>query len=159
MGHLQWLMRNFRRYFLNVEAIILFVFFVLLYYYFFHSDQVWRYINRFRVRLELKLSGQFDRVPSNGDITSQKSKASWELIKENVGVYAIQGRRPHMEDRFNVITNLEHTNTSTYGIFDGHGGDVSSNSLVNGCIAYVLTSAVFNLSLRRISPRKPSSKQ
>ncbi|ELU03028.1 hypothetical protein CAPTEDRAFT_175582 [Capitella teleta] len=129
MGRLQWLLRNIRRYFLNPEAIILTLFFILLYYYFFHSDKVWNVFERVRVRLELKWAGQFDRVPSNGErtITSEKSKASWELIKDNVGVYAIQGRRPHMEDRFNVITNLEHTNTSIYGIFDGHGGDFAAD--------------------------------
>ena len=64
------------------------------------------------------------RIPSSPDITTEKSKASWELRKGNVGVYAIQGRRPHMEDRFNVVNDLEHTNTSIYGIFDGHGGEV-----------------------------------
>ena len=29
-----------------------------------------------------------------------------------------------MEDRFNVVNDLEHTGTSIYGIFDGHGGEV-----------------------------------
>ena len=29
-----------------------------------------------------------------------------------------------MEDRFNVVNDLEHTETSIYGIFDGHGGEV-----------------------------------
>ena len=55
---------------------------------------------------------------------AQRTRASWQLKKGNVAVYAIQGRRPHMEDRFNIITDLEHTNTSIYGIFDGHGGEV-----------------------------------
>ncbi len=58
------------------------------------------------------------------DVATEKSKASWELRKGYVGVYAIQGRRPHMEDRFNVVNDLEHTDTSIYGIFDGHGGEV-----------------------------------
>jgi len=55
---------------------------------------------------------------------AQRTRASWQLKKSNVAVYAIQGRRPHMEDRFNIVTDLEHTNTSIYGIFDGHGGEV-----------------------------------
>ena len=33
-----------------------------------------------------------------------------------------------MEDRFNVVNNLEHTETSIYGIFDGHGGEVRFSS-------------------------------
>ena len=71
-------------------------------------------------------TGRYDRIPLVGDrdLTTERSKASWELRKGYVGVYAIQGRRPHMEDRFNVVNDLEHTDTSIYGIFDGHGGEV-----------------------------------
>lgn len=29
-----------------------------------------------------------------------------------------------MEDRFNIVYDLEHTKSSIYGIFDGHGGEV-----------------------------------
>ena len=29
-----------------------------------------------------------------------------------------------MEDRFNIVTDLEQTGTSIFGIFDGHGGEV-----------------------------------
>ena len=56
--------------------------------------------------------------------TVDKSKAAWDMKKQEAAVYAIQGRRPHMEDRFNIVNKLEHTNTSIYGIFDGHGGEV-----------------------------------
>ena len=77
--------------------------------------------------MQLYLSGRYDSIPAPGErelLTTEKSKASWELKKGNVGVFAIQGRRPHMEDRFNVVNDLEHTETSIYGIFDGHGGEV-----------------------------------
>ena len=50
------------------------------------------------------------------------NKSSWEKISGSAAVYAIQGRRPHMEDRFDVFT--DHKNYSLYGVFDGHGGDV-----------------------------------
>jgi protein phosphatase 1L len=74
------------------------------------------------------LTGKYSTVISEkiseSEITAEKTKASWELKKGNVGVYAIQGRRQHMEDRFNVVNDLEHTGTSIYGIFDGHGGEV-----------------------------------
>ncbi len=81
----------------------------------------------FLSQVQLYLSGRYDNIPAPGEgdlFTTEKSKASWELKKGNVGVFAIQGRRPHMEDRFNVVNNLEHTQTSIYGIFDGHGGEV-----------------------------------
>ena len=138
MAQLQWLMRNFRKYFLNPETLILCFFLSLAYYYFFHSQQIRNLFDRFKVKLELKLSGQYDKVPPGVDrvITAEKTKASWELRKDNVGVFAIQGRRPHMEDRFNVVTDLEHTNTSIYGIFDGHGGDVGVANWLTLCNNY-----------------------
>ena len=80
------------------------------------------------MQVQLYLSGRYDSIPAPGErelLTTEKSKASWELKKGNVGVFAIQGRRPHMEDRFNVVNDLEHTETSIYGIFDGHGGEVA----------------------------------
>ena len=68
-------------------------------------------------------------VPADGELiaSAQRTRASWELRKgAGVAAYAIQGRRPHMEDRFNAVAELEHTRTSIYGVFDGHGGDVSA---------------------------------
>ena len=53
-----------------------------------------------------------------------KENDAWETKKGNAAVYAIQGRRPHMEDRFNIVYDLEHTKSSIYGVFDGHGGEV-----------------------------------
>lgn len=31
-----------------------------------------------------------------------------------------------MEDRLNIVSDLEQTGTSIYGVFDGHGGEVNS---------------------------------
>jgi protein phosphatase 1L len=88
-------------------------------------------IDRVLVKLELKLIGKYDCVPADGEteVSVQNTRASWQLKKENVGVFAIQGRRTRMEDRFNVVSNMEHTGTSIYGIFDGHGGEVKLNTL------------------------------
>ena len=50
---------------------------------------------------------------------------TWEFKSHNVAVYSIQGRRDHMEDRFEVLTDLANkTHPSIFGIFDGHGGEV-----------------------------------
>jgi len=59
----------------------------------------------------------------NDEPSARLDRASWELRKDNIGVYSVQGRRPHMEDRFNVV-DLEQINTSIYGVYDGHGGEV-----------------------------------
>ena len=93
----------------------------------FNGSKIRTVLERWKVRMQLRLSGGYDHVPPSAehDLVTHRSKASWELRKDGVGVYAIQGRRPHMEDRFNVVTELEHTNTSIYGIFDGHGGEVN----------------------------------
>ena len=103
---------------------------VVVYIYIVKGHTVWNIVEKLKVKLELKFSGEYDRVPPSGEqlVIGEKTKASWELRKDIVGVYAIQGRRPHMEDRFNVVTDLDHTNTSIYGIFDGHGGEVTFNS-------------------------------
>lgn len=50
---------------------------------------------------------------------------SWELQAKGAGVYALQGRRPRMEDRFSMLSDEPH-DLHLYGIFDGHGGEVAS---------------------------------
>lgn len=50
---------------------------------------------------------------------------AWELQKDLAAAYALQGRRPHMEDRFNIVSDIEQTGISLFGIFDGHGGEVN----------------------------------
>lgn len=97
-----------------------------------HVRPLWKFVHRAGVRLQLKYRGQdynhnsniSDNFPVTKDIFGDKGRESWELKRDNVAVFAIQGRRPHMEDRFNVITDLDDTRTSVYGIFDGHGGEV-----------------------------------
>jgi len=52
-------------------------------------------------------------------------KLSWELQEGDVAAYAVQGRRPKMEDRFVVNDDINGTGVSLYAVFDGHGGEVS----------------------------------
>eukprot|EP00058_Branchiostoma_floridae_P007297 XP_002592785.1 hypothetical protein BRAFLDRAFT_65365 [Branchiostoma floridae] len=59
------------------------------------------------------------------DVSEEELAQIWEFRKDNVAVYAIQGRREHMEDRYSVITNIAKSGASVFEIFDGHGGDVS----------------------------------
>ena len=120
--------RFLKRYILNTEFVVLLIAITLIYHYVFNGHKLKTIFERWKIQMQLRLSGQYDHIPSTGDkdVTVHRTKASWELRKDAVGVYAIQGRRPHMEDRFNVVNDLEHTNTSIYGIFDGHGGEVQS---------------------------------
>jgi len=93
-----------------------------------HGYLIMDVIDRMLVKLELKILGKYNCVPADGEteVRVRNTRASWQLKKNNVGVFAIQGRRNQMEDRFNVVSNLELCDTSVYGIFDGHGGEVCS---------------------------------
>lgn len=50
---------------------------------------------------------------------------SWEMQAQGAGVFALQGRRPCMEDRFSMLSDEPH-DLHLYGVFDGHGGEVAS---------------------------------
>lgn len=124
--------RFFRLYVFSTEMLILAAFVFVLYNFVPHVP-LWNYMRSARVKMRLRLGGQNDTVPNGRKFSGErtidgvfedKERASWELRRDNVGVFAIQGRRPHMEDRFNVVSNLENTGASIYGIFDGHGGEV-----------------------------------
>lgn len=75
-------------------------------------------------------------------LQSRNDNSSWEYKAGNVAVFAVQGRRPHMEDRFVINENIKNTGVSLFAVFDGHGGDVSTVTLSNYSVfLYVL---VFN---------------
>lgn len=54
-------------------------------------------------------------------------KASWELKIGPYAAYAIQGRRPKMEDRFVINENINNTGVGLFAVFDGHGGEFAAN--------------------------------
>lgn len=86
-----------------------------------------QFARRARRGLEETIATKVDLITSQFDdaLSVSYRKATWELVKENVGVYALQGRRAGMEDRFTFVNQLEPSGTSIYGVFDGHGGEVS----------------------------------
>lgn len=71
----------------------------------------------------------FTRSKSSDNLywPSDPSQSSWDFKDKNVAVYSIKGRRPHMEDRFKVHSGGNGSKMSLFGIFDGHGGEVSIN--------------------------------
>lgn len=54
-------------------------------------------------------------------------KSSWEMKVGPVAAYAVQGRRPKMEDRFVINDNINKTGVALFAIFDGHGGEFAAN--------------------------------
>jgi len=107
----------------EITALVTFVCLVYL----IKVGMLWRVVNYFRAALRvvrrstgpLSLSFGIDHHES----ASRLDRASWELRKDTIAVYSIQGRRPHMEDRFNAV-DLDQINASIYGVYDGHGGQV-----------------------------------
>ncbi|CAH0557570.1 unnamed protein product [Brassicogethes aeneus] len=59
--------------------------------------------------------------------TGDAERASWELKLGPVAAYAIQGRRPKMEDRFVINDNINNTGVALFAVFDGHGGEFAAN--------------------------------
>lgn len=111
--------RMFRIYVLKPEvlAISLLVLFIILYIQTIdvYSKSVLRKLGlSFEERARLRRS----QLTFGIDINS----SSWEHKVGNVAAFAVQGRRPHMEDRFVIKDNINNTGLSMFAVFDGHGG-------------------------------------
>lgn len=52
--------------------------------------------------------------------------STWELRSSSgqSACFALQGRRPKMEDRFTLVEKLGNTPLHLFAIYDGHGGEV-----------------------------------
>uniref|UniRef100_A0A8C1UKD3 Protein phosphatase 1L n=1 Tax=Cyprinus carpio TaxID=7962 RepID=A0A8C1UKD3_CYPCA len=67
-----------------------------------------------------------EMMHSEGMLHEEFSK-TWQHKSSGAAVYSIQGRRDHMEDRFDILTDaLNQSHTNIYGIFDGHGGETAA---------------------------------
>ncbi|CAH1954044.1 unnamed protein product [Acanthoscelides obtectus] len=60
---------------------------------------------------------------TNTDVES----LSWQMKVGAVAAFAIQGRRPKMEDRFVINDNINNTGVALFAVFDGHGGEFAAN--------------------------------
>ncbi|XP_037029412.1 protein phosphatase 1L-like [Bradysia coprophila] len=58
---------------------------------------------------------------------SPEKKQSWEQTRDASSVFAVQGRRLKMEDRFVLEENVNNTGVSFFAIFDGHGGEFAAD--------------------------------
>lgn len=54
--------------------------------------------------------------------------STWDLRSSSgrSACFALQGRRPKMEDRFTLVEKLGNTPLHLFAIYDGHGGEVSN---------------------------------
>lgn len=66
-----------------------------------------------------------DGTGSKSSFFTSGLQDSSELRDGNVGVYAIRGRREKMEDMFDYVDERSRLGVQLFGVFDGHGSDVS----------------------------------
>uniref|UniRef100_A0A182VSH7 PPM-type phosphatase domain-containing protein n=1 Tax=Anopheles minimus TaxID=112268 RepID=A0A182VSH7_9DIPT len=59
-------------------------------------------------------------------LASAAEKNSWDERTTGSAVYAVQGRRAKMEDRFVISEDINNSGISLFAIFDGHGGEYAA---------------------------------
>uniref|UniRef100_A0A8C9LDE9 PPM-type phosphatase domain-containing protein n=1 Tax=Pavo cristatus TaxID=9049 RepID=A0A8C9LDE9_PAVCR len=135
MTLLSLLGRIMRYFLLRPETLFLLCISLALWSYFFHTDEVKTIVKSSRDAVKM-VKGKVAEIMQNDrlgglDVLDAEFSKTWEFKSHNVAVYSIQGRRDHMEDRFEVITDLVNkTHPSIFGIFDGHGGEASCVTLI-----------------------------
>uniref|UniRef100_A0A182NT70 PPM-type phosphatase domain-containing protein n=1 Tax=Anopheles dirus TaxID=7168 RepID=A0A182NT70_9DIPT len=59
-------------------------------------------------------------------LASAAEKNSWDERTTGSAVYAVQGRRAKMEDRFVISEDINGSGISMFAVFDGHGGEYAA---------------------------------
>lgn len=132
MTLLSLLGRIMRYFLLRPETLFLLCISLALWSYFFHTDEVKTIVRSSRDAVKMvkgKVAEMMMMQDVNGGglhVVDGEFSKTWGFKSHNVAVYSIQGRRDHMEDRFEVLTDLANrSHPSIFAIFDGHGGEVN----------------------------------
>lgn len=131
MTLLSLLGRIMRYFLLRPETLFLLCISLALWSYFFHTDEVKTIVKSSRDAVKM-VKGKVAEIMQNDklgglDVLDAEFSKTWEFKSNNVAVYSIQGRRDHMEDRFEVLTDVVNkSHPSIFGIFDGHGGEAAA---------------------------------
>ncbi|XP_038859306.1 protein phosphatase 1L isoform X2 [Salvelinus namaycush] len=109
MTLLSLLGRIMRYFLLRPETLFLLCISLALWSYFFHTDEVKTIVKSSRdavkmVKGKVAEIMQNDRLGGLNVLDAEFSK-TWEFKNNNVAVYSIQGRRDHMEDRFEAAAD------------------------------------------------------
>lgn len=128
MTLLSLLGRIMRYFLLRPETLFLLCISLALWSYFFHTDEVKTIVKSSRDAVKM-VKGKVAEIMQNdrfGGLDAEFSK-TWEFKSTSVAVYSIQGRRDHMEDRFEVLADVvNRSHPSIFGVFDGHGGEAAA---------------------------------
>ncbi|XP_061829233.1 protein phosphatase, Mg2+/Mn2+ dependent, 1Lb [Nerophis lumbriciformis] len=132
MTLLSLLGRIMRYFLLRPETLFLLCISLALWSYFFHTDEVKTIVKSSRDAVKM-VKGKVAEMMQNErfgglDVLDAQFAKTWESKSTDVAVYSIQGRRDHMEDRFEVLADLVNkSHPSIFGIFDGHGGEAAAD--------------------------------
>ncbi|XP_052783681.1 protein phosphatase 1L-like [Mya arenaria] len=144
MNILAYLWRMTRRYVLSPESFFVVIVLIVIYNTIvnFTPLTLWQ---KAREKLRFTTVPSFRKQDSNDQKQnlywpSDPSKSSWEFKSGNVAVYSIQGRRPHMEDRFKIVNGGNNSRPSIFGIFDGHGGEFTAEYAQQNLHTMILSS-------------------
>ncbi|CAL8344426.1 unnamed protein product [Merluccius merluccius] len=133
MTLLSLLGRIMRYFLLRPETLFLLCISLALWSYFFHTDEVRTIVKSSRDAVKMVKGKVAEMMMANErlgglSVLDAEFSKTWEFRSHNVAVYSIQGRRDHMEDRFEVLTDIANkTHPSIFGIFDGHGGEAAAD--------------------------------
>jgi len=123
---LNYALRILRLYLLKPEVFIVTFVSIVLIVYLQTANNLWG--RPVIARLQNGLSkSPFSCSQILGKTIKSSNDSSWCTVGEKAAVFAIQGRRPHMEDRFVLAENFGDSGVSLFAVFDGHGGEVCSN--------------------------------
>lgn len=121
-----YLWRLLRVYMLKPEILIIgSIIFVIVVY--LQAVDVWSRNLLGRLQYTLNKAGRTKAQKLSFFNTAEVEKLSWEMKMGPVAAYAIQGRRPKMEDRFVINDNINNTGVAIFAVFDGHGGEFAAN--------------------------------
>uniref|UniRef100_A0A3Q3WH98 Protein phosphatase 1L n=1 Tax=Mola mola TaxID=94237 RepID=A0A3Q3WH98_MOLML len=132
MTLLSLLGRIMRYFLLRPETLFLLCISLALWSYFFHTDEVKTIVKSSRDAVKM-VKGKVAEMMQNErfgglDVLDAEFSKTWELKSNNVAVFSIQGRRDHMEDRFEVLADIVNkSHPSIFGVFDGHGGEAAAD--------------------------------
>ncbi|XP_059480770.1 protein phosphatase 1L [Neocloeon triangulifer] len=123
---LNYALRLLRLYLLKPEVFVVTLVSVVLIVYLQTANNLWA--RPVIARLQNGLAKSNLSCPRLGPgKTIRGNDSSWCSEGQKAAVFAIQGRRPHMEDRFVLAENFEESGVSFFAVFDGHGGDFAAN--------------------------------
>lgn len=61
----------------------------------------------------------------------------YEVKGDRVGIFAIRGRRGKMEDAYDYVNETQGLGIEIYGVFDGHGSEVSNISVLEYSASHI----------------------